>query len=213
MGKLIVIEGIDGSGKSTQFQLLTERLEREARAFQTVRFPRYDRDSSVLVRQYLAGDFGTKPNDVNAYAASAFFAVDRFASYKTEPWGAYYDADGAVLTDRYTTSNAIHQGAKMQPKQREKFFRWLDNFEFTEMKLPRPDVVIYLKITAAQSLDRIHNREGVEDIHERDGEYLKNCADCADSAAEVLGWTTINAMQSVEEIHEEIYKTVRRLFE
>ena len=137
MGKLIVIEGIDGSGKSTQFNLLTERLRREGAQFQTVRFPRYDADSSVLVRKYLAGDFGTKPSDINAYAASAFFAVDRFASYKTEPWGAYYNAGGVVLTDRYTTSNAIHQGAKMPVAERRAYFEWLYNFEFAEMQLPR----------------------------------------------------------------------------
>ena len=213
MGKLIVLEGIDGSGKSTQFALLTERLAREGLEFQTVRFPRYDADSSVLVRQYLAGSFGTRPNDVNAFAASALFAVDRFASYKTEPWGAFYDAGGIVLTDRYTTSNAIHQGAKLGAAERSEYFRWLYEFEFAQMKLPRPSLVLYHKITAAQSLARIKAREGAEDIHERDEGYLANCEQCANDAAAVLGWVSVEAARSEAEIHEELYAIVRREFE
>ena len=210
MGKLIVLEGIDGSGKSTQLTRLTKRLEREGLAFQTVRFPRYDADSSVLVRQYLAGDFGTRPGDVNAFAASALFAVDRFSSYKTEPWGAFYDAGGLVLTDRYTTSNAIHQGAKLAPSARVEYFRWLYEFEFSQMRLPKPDLVLYHKITSAQSLARIKSREGSEDIHERDSDYLASCAECADEAAAALGWISVEAARDELAIHEEIYSIVRR---
>ena len=82
MGKLIVIEGTDGSGKSTQFRKLTERLAQEGQEFKTLVFPRYAEPSSALIKMYLGGEFGTKPSDVNAYAASSFYAVDRYASYK-----------------------------------------------------------------------------------------------------------------------------------
>jgi len=209
MGKLIVMEGIDGSGKSTQLTMLKERLMREGVEFATVRFPRYDADSSVLVRKYLGGDFGDRPGDVNAFAASAFFAVDRFASYKSEPWGAFYDAGGVVLTDRYTTSNAIHQGAKLGAAERRAYFEWLYEFEFARMGLPKPNLVLYHAITAAQSLARISAREGAEDIHERDGDYLAMCAECADDAAATLGWTTIDAARDAQAIHEELYGIVK----
>ena len=107
MGKLIVIEGTDGSGKSTQFRLLTERLAGEGREFRQLVFPQYAEPSSALIRMYLAGEFGTNPSDVNAYAASTFFAVDRYASYK-KVWGKWYEDGGLVVSDRYTTSNAVH---------------------------------------------------------------------------------------------------------
>ena len=111
-GTLIVIEGTDGSGKSTQFQQLRQRLEREQVAFRNVVFPRYQEESSALIRLYLNGAFGTRPGDVNPYAASSFFAVDRYASYRQD-WGDWYEQGGLVLCDRYTTSNAVHQGSKL----------------------------------------------------------------------------------------------------
>ena len=111
MGKLIVIEGTDGSGKSTQFQLLTQRLENENRQFQRLVFPQYSEPSSALIRMYLGGEFGSSPADVNAYAASAFYAVDRYASYK-KVWGQWYEEGGLIVSDRYTTSNAVHQASK-----------------------------------------------------------------------------------------------------
>ena len=111
MGKLIVIEGTDGSGKSTQFKALTQRLSQEEKQFKTLVFPQYSEPSSALIRMYLGGEFGEKPSDVNAYAASAFYAVDRYASYK-KGWGQWYEDGGLIVSDRYTTSNAVHQTSK-----------------------------------------------------------------------------------------------------
>ena len=128
MGKLIVIEGTDGSGKSTQFRLITQRLDQEKVDFRKIVFPRYDQPSSALIRMYLGGEFGDKPSDVNGYAASAFYAVDRFASYKQD-WGAYYEGGGLILSDRYTTSNAVHQTVKQPEAERSEFLRWLYEFE------------------------------------------------------------------------------------
>ena len=150
-GKLIVFEGIDGSGKSTQFKLLTERLEKDGLPFRKLVFPRYKESSSSLLRSYLAGEFGSKPNDVNAFAASTFFFVDRFASYKTD-WGEFYNNGGLIICDRYTTSNAIHQGSKLPENELNAFLDWLYDFEFRLMELPRPDVVLYMNIDLETSL-------------------------------------------------------------
>ena len=129
MGKLIVIEGTDGSGKSTQFRLLTQRLTQQGQDFRQIVFPQYAEPSSALIRMYLGGEFGSHPGDVNAYAASAFYAVDRYASYK-KVWGAYYEAGGLVVSDRYTTSNAVHQTSKEPPEKQGEFLKWLYDFEY-----------------------------------------------------------------------------------
>ena len=143
MGKLIVLEGTDGSGKSTQFRMMAERLTREGTEFRRLVFPRYSEESSALIRLYLGGAFGTNPSDVNAYAASAFYAVDRFASYKQD-WGNWYENGGLILSDRYTTSNAVHQSSKEPEENREKFLQWLYDFEYEKLGLPKPDLTIYL---------------------------------------------------------------------
>ena len=128
MGKLIVIEGTDGSGKSTQFKALTQRLREENTAFKTLVFPRYNEESSALIRMYLSGQFGSRPDDVNAYAAASFFAVDRYASYKQD-WGTWYEEGGLIVSDRYTTSNAVHQASKEQGEAQQAFLKWLYEFE------------------------------------------------------------------------------------
>ena len=209
MGKLVVIEGIDGSGKSTQLRLLKERLENDGTEFTTVAFPRYAEPSSELIKMYLGGLFGTNPNDVNAYAASSFFAVDRFASYKREPWGRFYDNGGLVLMDRYTTSNAVHQGAKLSATERAEFFRWLYDFEFRLIGLPKPDTVLYMDINAKQALLRVSARAETQDIHEKDSEYMDMCVESSRQAAQLLGWTAIDASRGEAEIHEQITALVK----
>lgn len=218
-GKLIVLEGIDGSGKSTQFRLLTEALEREGRAFRRVTFPRYNESSSALLRSYLNGEFGSDPSNVNAYAASTFFFVDRFASFKTD-WGEYYNEGGLILCDRYTTSNAIHQGAKLPPSELNGFFDWLYDFEFKMMELPRPDAVLYMDIDLETCLSQMRSRQESTntrgDIHETHSEYLTQCLRAGSAAADRLGWNRVRcldggAMRSVEAIHDDILKTVREV--
>ena len=157
-GKLIVLEGIDGSGKSAQFRRLCARLEKDGIDYNHIVFPRYDQDSSALIRMYLAGEFGTHPDDVNAYTASTFFAVYRFASYKKD-WGSTYESGGLFLSDRYTTSNAVHQGSKLADGELPDFFRWLSDLEYEKMGLPKPDLVIYLDVDIETSLARMRRRE------------------------------------------------------
>lgn len=216
-GKLIVLEGIDGSGKSAQFRRLCARLEKDGIDYNHIVFPRYDQDSSALIRMYLAGEFGTHPDDVNAYTASTFFAVDRFASYKKD-WGSTYESGGLFLSDRYTTSNAVHQGSKLADEELPTFFRWLSDLEYEKMGLPRPDLVIYLDVDIQTSLARMRRREAKNhthaDIHEQDIEYLRRCLRTAERAADFFGWTRIPFMKDgmerdVDEKNEEIYQILR----
>ena len=145
-GKLIVFEGTDGSGKATQSKLLFERLQREGIDCRKLNFPRYGEKSAALVELYLGGAFGTHPSDVNAYAASTFYSVDRYASYKQD-WGKYYEAGGLLIADRYTTSNAVHQAGKLPDGEREKYLDWLFGFEYGLLGLPEPSLVFYLDVS------------------------------------------------------------------
>ena len=221
MGKLIVIEGTDGSGKSTQFKLLTERVAREGHEFQRLVFPQYQEESSALIRMYLGGQFGTKPSDVNAYAASAFYAVDRFASYK-KVWGQWYENGGLVLSDRYTTSNAVHQASKESEEKQAEFLKWLYEFEYDKLGLPAPDLVIYLDVPTDFTEKMMRSREAATnthaDIHEQDLQYLATCRRTGKAAAKFYNWTVIDcvrdgAMRSIEDIHEEIYHHVLNCLE
>lgn len=219
-GRLIVFEGTDGSGKSTQFQALCRRVTQSGRDYQKLVFPQYKEPSSALIRMYLAGEFGTHPQDVNPYAASAFYAVDRYASLK-KVWGEYYEQGGLVLTDRYTTSNAVHQAVKCAPQEREAFLRWLDDFEHDKLGLPRADLVLYLDMPTRCSLELLRSREAAThtqgDIHEVDPDYLAACRDSALQAARLLGWQVIpcvtwdGRLRTVEEIHWEVWSLVSPL--
>ncbi len=221
MGKLIVIEGTDGSGKSTQFRLLSDRLEKDNVAFKHIVFPRYDQESSALIRMYLGGSFGKNPSDVNAYAASSFYAVDRYTSYKMD-WGKWYEDGGVVLSDRYTTSNAVHQASKEAPEKQADFLKWLYDFEYDKLGLPRPDLTIYLDVPTDFTERLLRHREQdtntKADIHEKDMAYLATCRQTGRMAAQYYGWTVIQcvkdgAMRTIEDIHEEIYRHVMNCME
>lgn len=221
MGKLIVIEGTDGSGKSTQFTLLAQRLEREGKRFEKLVFPQYKEESSALIRMYLGGQFGDKPSDVNAYAASAFYAVDRYASYK-KVWGQWYEKGGLILSDRYTTSNAVHQASKEPVEKQREFLAWLYEFEYDKLGLPRPDLTIYLDVPTEYTQMLMRSREAATgthaDIHEKDLDYLTTCRKTGKAAAAFYGWTVIQCvkdgkMRSIEELHEEIYRHVAACLE
>ena len=216
MGKLIVIEGTDGSGKSTQFRLLSDRLENEGVDFKHLVFPRYSEESSALIRMYLGGQFGTNPSDVNAYAASSFYAVDRYASYK-KVWSDWYDQGGLIVSDRYTTSNAVHQASKVEGSERKAFLKWLYEFEYDNLGLPCPDLILYLDVPTDFTEKMMRRREAdtntSADIHEKDMEYLATCRRTGREAAKYYGWTVIECvkdgqMRSIEDIHEEIYRHV-----
>lgn len=212
MGKLIVLEGLDGSGKSTQLDRLFENLEKNGVNSKWVSFPNYDDDSSALVKMYLAGQFGKKPGDVNAYAASAFYAVDRYASFKKD-WGQHYNDGGVIVSGRYTTSNAIHQCSKLPEAEWEGFLSWLYDFEYNKLGIPAPDKVIFLDMPTDISqklMDKRYDANGGhKDIHESDLEYLENCRKAALFTAEFSGWTVISCgkdgePRTIEDIAEEV---------
>lgn len=221
MGKLIVIEGTDGSGKSTQFGLLSQHLQQDNVAFKHLVFPRYSEPSSALIRMYLGGEFGTKPTDVNAYAASAFYAVDRYASYKMD-WGKWYEEGGLILSDRYTTSNAVHQASKEPEEKQGDYLQWLYDFEYNKLGLPRPDLVIYLDVPTDYTERMLRGREQdtntKADIHEQDMTYLATCRKTGKTAAAYYGWKVIECvrdgeMRTREDIHNEIYNAVKQCLE
>ena len=221
MGKLIVIEGTDGSGKSTQFKKLTDRITAEGIEFQKLVFPQYAEPSSALIRMYLGGEFGSDPSDVNAYAASAFYAVDRYASFK-KVWGQWYDNGGLILSDRYTTSNAVHQTSKEPEEKQLDFLKWLYEFEYDRLGMPCPDLVIYLDVPTAFTEKLMRSREQQTntkaDIHEQNMDYLATCREMGRKAAGYYGWHIVNCvkdgqMRSIEDIHEEIYALVKKCME
>ena len=216
-GRLIVIEGLDGSGKATQAKLLAAHLKAQGRSVREVSFPDYASDSSALVKMYLAGQFGSKPDDVNAYAASTFYAVDRYASYKKD-WGRFYEDGGIIIADRYTTSNAVHQCSKLPPDQWEGFLSWLFEFEFQLLGLPAPDAVVYLQVDPAVSQKlmtaRYHGDESKKDVHEKDTEYLARSRAAAEYCAAYLGWATVHCtkgdeMRTIEDIQAEVQSIVQ----
>lgn len=218
-GKLIVFEGTDGSGKATQANMMAQRLQAEGYPLREIDFPRYGNPFAEPARLYLAGALGDHPGDVNAYAASTLFAVDRYASYK-EDWGKDYEAGRVILANRYTTSNAVHQASKLATEEQAEYVRWLFDLEYDRLGLPRPDMVIYLDMPTDLSEGMLRRREAATgttaDIHERDDAYLRRCRTCAREIAEQQGWQCISCarhghVRSVEDIHEEAWELVKAL--
>jgi dTMP kinase len=218
-GTLIVLEGLDGSGKATQAQALCVHLEQQARPVKKITFPNYASESSALVRMYLRGAFGSDPSTVNAYAASSFYAVDRYAGYK-EDWGAFYQSGGILVADRYTTSNAVHQCSKLPRQEWDGFLDWLFHYEYQLLGIPAPDLVCYLQVAPRVSQDLLRGRyqgdESRKDIHERDLDYLERSRAAADYCADALGWRRVlctenDRMRSIASISAELFDVIDTL--
>lgn len=219
MGKLIVLEGTDGSGKATQTRLLCQELDKRGVPYKKLEFPRYSEESSAPIRLYLNGAFGSHPGDVNAFAASTFFAVDRYASFKQD-WGKFYETGGLVIADRYTTSNAVHQTSKLPQEERKAFLDWLFHFEYQLMGLPEPTRVIYLDVPTELTESMMRKREAATDthadIHEQDEDYLRRCRENANFVMDYCGWTKIDcakdgALRTVDDIHGEVMEKLSDL--
>ena len=220
-GKLYVIEGVDGSGKATQTELLYQALLAQGKTVRKVSFPDYDSPASGPVKMYLNGEFGTDPQDVNAFAASIFFAVDRFASFRKD-WKTFYDEGGIIIADRYVTSNLVHQAGKIaDAAEKERYIHWLNELEYGIFGLPKPDCVIFLDMPPAYSLklrqERNELKQGLtQDIHEADQTYLQNAYDNAIGIAKHQAWHTISCVASeqirtIEDIHAEIVQTIENM--
>ena len=220
MGILIAVDGVDASGKQTQTELLYKRLSEEGKKVRLVSFPAYGSESSALVKMYLNGDFGDKPEDTSAYAASSFFAADRFATYKTD-WGKDYNDGTIIIADRYVSSNMIHQAGKIKDKtEKDKFLSWLDDFEYNIYGLPRPNITVFLDMPVKWRIKLLSERPNkvtggeAKDIHESNEEYLEESYNNAVYAAEKFGWERIicaneNGVRTVEDIHNEVYDKVK----
>lgn len=219
MGTLIVIEGLDGAGKGTQTGLLCETLEAKGVRHRKISLPHYDAPSSALVKEYLAGTYGQAPGDVNAYAASAFYAVDRYAGFKTI-WGADYDAGTLIVADRYATSNACHQMTKLPKADWDGYLQWLDDFEYRKLGVPKPDLVVFLDMPVDVSQALLQQRylgdNTKKDVHERDTAYLAACHEAAVYAAKKCGWRTVQCSENGqprtrEAIAQDVWTIVREV--
>ncbi len=218
MSKLIIIEGLDGSGKSTQTELLEQYLKKSKTPYKKIKLPDYDSPSSTLVNMYLAGEFGKSADDVNPYAAGAFYAVDRFASYKLK-WKEDYENGTLILADRYATSNSIYQMEKLDKSEWDRYLEWSADFEYNKIGIPSPDAVIYLDmpIEISQKLmsKRYEGDEGKKDVHEANVEFLKKCRESALYAAKKQGWYVIECSDGasplpIEIIHRKIVEVIER---
>ena len=221
MGKLFVIDGTDGSGKQTQLGELKNRLDREKIDYRVVSFPNYDSKTSTLVKMYLSGEFGKNSKEISPYIASTFYAADRYATYQTE-LKEYYENGGLILADRYITSNMIHQAGKIQDKEeRDKFLKWLWDFEFNLYKLPIPTEVFFLNMPVEKSLELIANRDNKfthcskKDIHESDKNHLIDAYSAACDVAKDYNWYEVKCVKddkirTIEDIHEEIYNEIKK---
>ena len=215
MGKLIVIEGTDSSGKETQTKKLYERLANEVEKVRKISFPNYESPACEPVKMYLAGAFGDNALNVNPYPVSTMFAIDRYASYKMD-WESFYNAGGIIVTDRYTTSNMVHQASKIENiDEKSKYLGWLEDLEYNKMGIPKPDLVIFLNMPTEMAIKLMEARknkitgEEKKDIHEKDTSYLKKSYDNACDIAKKYNWQEIKCVENkrlktIEEIGEEI---------
>lgn len=228
MGKIIVIEGIDGSGKETQSMLLKERLIRENYSLFLLDFPQYQKDSSFFVRQYLSGNYSEKASDVSPKQASLCYAMDRFDLFKAnkEVKEALADPDVILLANRYTTSNILFQASKANSEEEVyKLIDWLCELEYGILEIPRPDMVIMPHVEINKNIELLTNRDVaktakknnmVTDIHETDYEYLRKVSDNSQIIAKRMDFEVIDCMgasgelRSIEDIHEEIYSRLNK---
>ena len=221
MGKLFVIDGTDGSGKQTQFEKLKERLNKDGVEYKTVSFPNYASPSSSLVKMYLSGDFGTDAQKISPYIASTFYAADRYATFETG-YKKYYEDGGIILADRYTTASMVHQAGKIKNKEeRDKFIKWLWDFEFKLYGLPIPTEVFFLNMPTEKAFELMKDRKNKfdknakKDIHERNEIHMRDAYNAACEVAKEYNWYEIkcmknNELRTIEDIHEEIYKEVKK---
>ncbi|MGL4254483.1 MAG: dTMP kinase [Fusobacteriaceae bacterium] len=222
MGKIIVIEGTDSSGKQTQSEILYEKIKETGIEVKKISFPNYSSPACEPVKMYLAGEFGKEPGKINPYPISTMYAIDRYASYKTS-WGEFYEKGGIIITDRYTTSNMVHQASKLdEAEEKRQYLQWLEDFEYSKIGIPKPDLVIFLNMPTEFALKLMAERknkitgEETKDIHESDAEYLKKSHATACEVSKIQGWKEImcvdgERIKTIEEIASEIMDQVKNI--
>lgn len=216
MGRLIVIDGLDGSGKATQTQALLEYLCRQNYPARAITFPNYNSRSSELVKMYLQGEIASTAQEVNAYASASFYACDRYISYRTE-WESDYCEGKLILADRYVSSNAIHQMVKLPKSEWDRFLDWIYDYEYGRLGLPKENQLIYLDMDPTVSHKLLSSRysgdESKRDLHEKDDTYLLRCREAAYYAAKKNHWDIVRCDNgevpySISEIFDIIKKKV-----
>ncbi|GHU54984.1 thymidylate kinase [Clostridia bacterium] len=203
---LVVLDGIDGTGKSTQFELIGEKLAQRGIEHKAISFPDYNDPSSIFVKMYLNGEI-----EANAYAASSFYAIDRYVSYKNH-WESYFKKGTLIIASRYTTSNLIHQLPRLPKGEWDAYIKWAEEFEYKKIGLPRPDLVIYLSMPLNISWDLIEKRGEKRDIHENK-DFLTKCKEAGDYVAKKQKWQTIscgeeNEIYDIECINDAIFHSI-----
>lgn len=210
-GKIIVLEGLDGSGKSTQLDLAYSFLIEQGVNCRMVSFPNYDTITGQLVECYLHGDIPCE-GSTGAYSASSMYAIDRYVSYVTE-WKKFYESGGVIISGRYTTSNAIYQLTKLPESEHEDFLKWLFDYEYVKLGLPKPDMVLFLDMPVEVSQKLLEERylgdPAKKDIHERNVRYLEECRKNALYVAERCNWDVVDCANDgtpvpIEDIYIEI---------
>ncbi|MGL5963672.1 MAG: dTMP kinase [Fusobacteriaceae bacterium] len=222
MGKIIVIEGTDSSGKQTQSEILYGKIKEIGINVKKISFPNYESPACEPVKMYLAGEFGKEPGKINPYPISTMYAIDRYASYKTS-WGDFYENGGVIITDRYTTSNMVHQASKIDGcEEKTQYLRWLEDLEYEKIGIPKPDLVIFLNMPTEFALKLMAERknkitgEVTKDIHESDAKYLEKSHNTACEISKLQGWQEIicvdgDRIKSIEEISIEILDKVKNI--
>lgn len=228
-GKLVVIDGLDGTGKQTQVELLRQYLIKDRRAiegkdFAVIDFPRYNESSSWMVKKYLSGEFSNDPRDINSYLASSFYSIDRAISYKNEEWGKVYDNGGLIIADRYTCSNIIYQGAKLLSKNDTeysnkfnlvKFAKWLYEYEYTSLGIPVPNRIVYLKLSEEANNKMLEGRKETAvsgDIHEKNKNFLNECRFALDIYQKIIQDETLMKVSDLRSVLSSNGYTCRHSF-
>ena len=221
MGKLIVIEGTDSSGKQTQTELLYEKYKKMGKKVMKITFPNYDSLSSAPVKMYLNGDFGGI-GEANIHAVSTMYAIDRYASFKTI-WENFYNDGGIIISDRYTTSNMVHQASKMgNKKEKDSYLEWLVDLEYEKMGIPKPDVVVFLNMPTDMAYKLMEDRKNKitgkdeKDIHENDREYMEKSHENACYVANKYSWSEVTCvkdgeLKTKEDIGDEVLRVCEEL--
>ena len=217
-GKIIVIEGLDGCGKTTQVDLLKKTLT----DCRFLTFPNYESPAGEIIQEYLSGKFSEPDRIKSAYSASSFYAIDRYISYRKD-WRVDYEQGKTIISARYTTSNAIYQMTKLNPDQWENYCHWLYDFEYQKLGIPQPDEIIFLDVPVAISQKLLSARyqgdEQKKDIHEADPRYLQHCHDAAMYAGSIgKSWKFLSCcendhMKSIDQIQEELLLIIRNIIQ
>lgn len=211
--RLIVIEGLDGGGKTTQLEL----LKKEYPNFRFITFPNYNSPSGEIVTDYLQGKYREDDKSVSAFTASCFYAVDRYISFKTD-WGKDFYEGETVISARYVSSNAMYQMTKLPKERWDEYMNWLFDLEYNKFGMPKPFGTIFLDMPVEVSRKLLLKRYGGDsskmDLHESNINFMRDCRRAAHYVAEKEGWSIIDCAGDGEALPiDVIHRSVKNKIE